>query len=92
MVSFSTYGEMSERFKEPVLKTGDGATHRGFESHSLRQKKFHPRWGGTFLMMGWDLKGRSDRRAGIFIVGERFCSNLIIDIFHVFAILSTEIN
>ena len=28
---------MSERFKEPVLKTGDGATHRGFESHSLRQ-------------------------------------------------------
>ena len=37
MVSFSTHGEMSERFKEPVLKTGDGATHRGFESHSLRQ-------------------------------------------------------
>ena len=32
-------GEMSERFKEPVLKTGDGATHRGFESHSLRHKK-----------------------------------------------------
>ena len=30
---------MSERFKEPVLKTGDGATHRGFESHSLRQNK-----------------------------------------------------
>ena len=30
-------GEMSERFKEPVLKTGDAATHRGFESHSLRQ-------------------------------------------------------
>ena len=29
---------MSEGFKEPVLKTGDGATHRGFESHSLRQK------------------------------------------------------
>ena len=32
-------GEMSERFKEPVLKTGDGATHRGFESHSLRHIK-----------------------------------------------------
>ena len=31
-------GEMSERFKEPVLKTGDGATHRGFESHSLRHR------------------------------------------------------
>ncbi len=27
---------MSERFKEPVLKTGDPATGRGFESHSLR--------------------------------------------------------
>ena len=29
-------GEVSERFKEPVLKTGDAAMHRGFESHSLR--------------------------------------------------------
>ena len=38
----SPHGEMSERFKEPVLKTGDGATHRGFESHSLRQKENHP--------------------------------------------------
>ena len=27
---------MSERFMEPVLKTGDRATCRGFESHSLR--------------------------------------------------------
>ena len=36
---FSVFGEMSERFKEPVLKTGDGATHRGFESHSLRHDK-----------------------------------------------------
>ena len=30
---------MSERFMEPVLKTGDTETYRGFESHSLRQKK-----------------------------------------------------
>ena len=29
-------GEVSERFKEPVLKTGDAAMHRGFESHPLR--------------------------------------------------------
>ena len=29
---------MSERFMEPVLKTGDTETYRGFESHSLRQK------------------------------------------------------
>ena len=33
----SGHGEMSERFKELVLKTSDAATHRGFESHSLRQ-------------------------------------------------------
>ncbi len=38
----SAYGELSERFKEPVLKTGDGATHREFESHTLRQKERHP--------------------------------------------------
>ena len=49
-------GEMSERFKELVLKTSDGATHRGFESHSLRQKSSTP-WGGTFLAE-WDSKGR----------------------------------
>ena len=41
MVSFYPHGEMSERFKEPVLKTGDGATHRGFESHSLRHDTGH---------------------------------------------------
>ena len=32
------YGELSERFKELVLKTSDGATHREFESHTLRQR------------------------------------------------------
>ena len=44
------YGEMSERFKEPVLKTGDTAMCRGFESHSLRQlfpKRFYSVWSGT---------------------------------------------
>jgi hypothetical protein len=29
-------GEVSEWFKEPVLKTGDSERNRGFESHSLR--------------------------------------------------------
>ncbi len=29
-------GEVSEWFKEPVLKTGDSARGRGFESHPLR--------------------------------------------------------
>lgn len=36
---FYEHGELSERFKEPVLKTGDGETHREFESHTLRQIK-----------------------------------------------------
>ena len=34
---------------EPVLKTGDGATHREFESHTLRQTKKPPLWGGFFV-------------------------------------------
>ena len=32
-----THGEMSEWFKELVLKTSDSGRDRGFESHSLRQ-------------------------------------------------------
>ena len=31
------------------MKTGDGATHRGFESHSLRQQKSAPIWGRFFV-------------------------------------------
>ena len=31
------YGEVSEWFKELVLKTSDSERGRGFESHSLRQ-------------------------------------------------------
>ena len=30
------FGEVSEWFKEPVLKTGDSERDRGFESHLLR--------------------------------------------------------
>ena len=45
----SVFGEMSERFKEPVLKTGDGATHRGFESHSLRHNTAHCVCGGLYF-------------------------------------------
>ena len=36
-VIIGAFGEVSERFKEPVLKTGDAERHRGFESHPLRQ-------------------------------------------------------
>ena len=38
MVSLARQGELSEWFKELVLKTSDGATHREFESHTLRQE------------------------------------------------------
>ena len=44
---------MSERFKELVLKTSDGATHREFESHTLRQKEDHPPGGPLFDIRGW---------------------------------------
>ena len=33
----ASYGEVSEWFKELVLKTSDPARDRGFESHPLRQ-------------------------------------------------------
>ena len=56
MISFSTHGEMSERFKEPVLKTGDGATHRGFESHSLRQITNPTPCGWDLLVHGYGIR------------------------------------
>ena len=52
MVSFSSHGELSERFKEPVLKTGDSERNLGFESLTLRQK-----WGGTTLVVPQFLDG-----------------------------------
>lgn len=36
IINSVTYGEMSERFKELVLKTSDTERYRGFESHLLR--------------------------------------------------------
>ena len=39
MVSLGTQGELSERFKELVLKTSDTERYREFESHTLRQEK-----------------------------------------------------
>ena len=47
-----THGELSERFKEPVLKTGDGATHREFESHTLRQTERPPKLSGLLAERG----------------------------------------
>ena len=47
-----TYGELSERFKEPVLKTGDSERNLGFESLTLRQIKIRKSTldGWTFLL------------------------------------------
>ena len=44
------YGELSERFKEPVLKTGDSERNLGFESLTLRQKEVHPKGVDFFLL------------------------------------------
>ena len=37
------FGEVSERFKELVLKTSDPERDRGFESHPLRHE-FNTEW------------------------------------------------
>ena len=38
-------GEVSERFKELVLKTSDSERGRGFESHPLRQQFYQDLFG-----------------------------------------------
>ena len=54
IINSVTYGEMSERFKELVLKTSDPATGRGFESHSLRQTSFNTKINDTMeLYSSW---------------------------------------
>ena len=37
ILTLLAYGGVAEWFKAPVLKTGDSARDRGFESHLLRQ-------------------------------------------------------
>ena len=41
--AYSTSGEMAERLKAPVSKTGVLKRYRGFKSHSLRTIKKSPR-------------------------------------------------
>ena len=43
-------GELSERFKELVLKTSDSERNLGFESLTLRQKYSPPFGWGVFLL------------------------------------------
>ena len=40
-------GEVSEWFKELVLKTSDSERDRGFESHPLRHRKERKAWRST---------------------------------------------
>ena len=57
-------GELSEWFKEPVLKTGDSARNLGFESLTLRQKRGPPiGWSSFWLRVGIR-RGRPHRRWG----------------------------
>ena len=59
-------GEVSERFKELVLKTSDSERGRGFESHPLRQyassrtfmEKYSSGWRGRFAKPLGFVKGR----------------------------------
>ena len=62
MNHFYKYGEVSEWFKELVLKTSDASRPRGFESHPLRQNAQiaqsveqgteNPRVGGSIPPLG----------------------------------------
>ena len=45
----AVFGEVSEWFKEPVLKTGDSERDRGFESHLLRYN-IAPIYGGVIVI------------------------------------------
>ena len=38
-ITLTSYGELSERFKELVLKTSDSERNLGFESLTLRQQR-----------------------------------------------------
>ena len=64
MIKYALYGELSEWFKELVLKTSDTATYRGFESHTLRQKSSYSIRGMRIFIEDRDSKDRPDRRKG----------------------------
>ena len=51
IINSVTYGEMSERFKELVLKTSDSERGRGFESHLLRYAEAGYRVLQRFIIM-----------------------------------------
>ena len=52
------FGEVSERFKEPVLKTGDSVMGHGFESHPLRHTTLKQNGDHQFCLMEKYSSGR----------------------------------
>lgn len=66
-----TSGEVSEWFKEPVLKTGDSARGRGFESHPLRHFFYHfsgrPVWRNTQVVEGAPLEREQVVNSGAWV-------------------------
>ena len=52
------FGEVSERFKEPVLKTGDSVMGHGFESHPLRHTTLKQNGAHQFCLMEKYSSGR----------------------------------
>ena len=49
----AVFGEVSEWFKEPVLKTGDSERGRGFESHLLRCIHWDTNWISLVSQLIW---------------------------------------
>ena len=66
---YDKYGEVSEWFKELVLKTSDIARYRGFESHLLRHTcGEHGRVPQVFLFSL--VSSRAFIPAGVFLMAE----------------------
>lgn len=62
ILTLLAYGGVAEWFKAPVLKTGDSARDRGFESHLLRhiEKRAVAQATALFFAAGWAPLGGRD--------------------------------
>ena len=86
MVSLSPHGELSERFKELVLKTSDSERNLGFESLTLRQKFQHPKRMLEFLIelgfeninatVRWTVAADGWTEANIYLRHRRRCKRI----------------
>lgn len=66
ILTLLAYGGVAEWFKAPVLKTGDSARDRGFESHLLRhiEKRAVARATALFLCRMGTIGGRGGLACG----------------------------